>query len=187
MYDGVAASGGHSTGMKVEAAVWQRLDSRCWILDFRFPSVAIKNPPSRIEQPAFRNPWNAAMSDDHNRPGLSLNAMAVGVMVLAAYFCWALAASAYLGESFDMQQARRAGRGAGVAFLVMQTLSFLFNSVRFDQLPGIVGNAFTNDRWVLVLFLVLEVLAVGFWMWMRKLEAELAGPAKKRRRRRQSD
>ena len=123
------------------------------------------------------------MSDEHERPGLSLNAMAIGVVALAAYFCWALAASAYLGEFFDVQQARRAGRATGVAFLVMQTLSFLINSVRLDQLPGILGNAFTNDRWLIVLFLVLEALAVGFWLWMRRLEAELAGPQKKRRKR----
>ena len=123
------------------------------------------------------------MSDDHDRPGLSLNAMAIGVMVLAAYFCWALAASAHLGEFFDMSRTPISGRGRGLAFLVMQTLSFLINSVRLDQLPGILGNAFTNDRWLIVLFLVLEALAVGFWLWMRRLEAELAGPRKKRRKR----
>ena len=123
------------------------------------------------------------MSDHDQRGGLSVNVMAIGIIILCAFFCWALAASAYLGEFFDMQEASRSGRRAGVTFLVMQTMSFLINSARFDQLPGILGNALTQDRWIVWLFLILESLAVGFWLFVRKLEAELAGPQRKRRKR----
>lgn len=129
------------------------------------------------------------MSHDEESGGLSVTAMVIGIMLLVAWFCWALAASSYFGSLFDVAapepgSGRFGARGRGLALIVGTVISFLLNSLRLNHAPAILSHVFANERWILITFAALMVGAVLFGIWVRKLEAELAGPRRKPRRRR---
>lgn len=129
------------------------------------------------------------MSHDEESGGLSVTAMVIGIMLLVAWFCWALAASSYFGSLFDVAapepgSGRFGARSRGLALIVGTVISFLLNSLRLNHAPAILSHVFANERWILITFAALMVGAVLFGIWVRKLEAELAGPRRKPRRRR---
>lgn len=129
------------------------------------------------------------MSHDEESGGMSVTAMVIGIMLLVAWFCWALAASSYFGSLFDVAapepgSGRFGARSRGLALIVGTVISFLLNSLRLNHAPAILSHVFANERWILITFAALMVGAVLFGIWVRKLEAELAGPRRKPRRRR---
>jgi hypothetical protein len=129
------------------------------------------------------------MSHDEEKDGLSVTAMVIGVMILIAWFCWAMAASSYFGSLFDVAapepgSGRFGGRSRGLALIIGTVISFLLNSLRIDHAPAIISHVFADERWILITFLALMGAAVLFGLWVRKLEAQLAGPQRKPRRKR---
>ena len=129
------------------------------------------------------------MPADDEHQGLSVNAMMIGIMVLVAYMCWALAANSYMGSVFSYEDMEPGGgrigsRSRGLAWLIGTVISFLLNSIRIDHTVGIIQHAFTQERWILLLFGVLMGCTVLFGLWVKKLETELAGPTRKKKRKR---
>jgi phosphotransferase system glucose/maltose/N-acetylglucosamine-specific IIC component len=125
------------------------------------------------------------MSHDEEKDGLSVTAMVIGVMLLITWFCWALGASSYFGSLFEIAppeagSGRIGGRSRGLALLIGTVISFLLNSLRLNHAPDIISYVFANERWIIVTFLALMGTAVLFGLWVKKLEAELAGPKRKK-------
>jgi hypothetical protein len=129
------------------------------------------------------------MSSDDEKDGLSVRAMVIGVMILITWFCWAMAASSYFGSLFDVAapepgSGRLGGRSRGLALIIGTVLSFLLNSLRINHAPAIISHVLASERWILITFLFLMGTAVLFGLWVRKLEAQLAGPRRTPRRKR---
>jgi phosphotransferase system glucose/maltose/N-acetylglucosamine-specific IIC component len=131
------------------------------------------------------------MAHEDEKDGLSVTAMVIAVMLLITWFCWALGASSYFGSLFEVAapepgSGRFGGRSRGLALIIGTVISFLLNSVRLNHAPAIIGHVFANERWIIITFLVLMGTAVLFGFWVKKLEAELAGPKPKKNRRKRA-
>lgn len=114
------------------------------------------------------------------REGTSVLTMVICLMVFFAWLSWAIAASAYFGAMMEPVPVR--GRGAGLALLIATVAAFLFNSLRIDALPDVFMNSLRHHQWHFLLFVVLEMLTVGFGVWVKWLETALDRPRVKRRR-----
>ncbi len=117
------------------------------------------------------------MSKNGDSDGISTKVMVLGVMLLIAYLCWAIAASASIGPSSEAP-----GYGRGLWLMAKAFLSFLTTSLRFDKAPAVLENALRSERWILVLFAVLEIAAVLFGVWVKTLDTKLNAPKDKTRR-----
>ncbi|MCA9110679.1 MAG: hypothetical protein KDA52_12070 [Planctomycetaceae bacterium] len=127
------------------------------------------------------------MADDQKNDGISVHTMTIGVMLLVAYICWGIAASAYLDPLVELgppPEGFRRGRGGGYAIkaLLYWLVSFVGNSLRLNHVVGITSNVLRNDQWILLTFVVLEVLALGFGIWVKMLDTKLNPPRRKRKR-----
>jgi hypothetical protein len=110
----------------------------------------------------------------------SLKWVALVLIVLIAAFCWSLGAASYAhnrlgwrtgsfegGDAGEMQMGYR-GRGA--------LADFLSNSVeQLNAAPQVIGYCVSEAWWVIIVFSVLEGLAILFWIKARAIEKELAG------------
>ena len=112
--------------------------------------------------------------------GTSVLTMAILLMVFFAWLSWAIAASAYFGSMADPIPVR--GRISGLALLIAAVATFLFNSIRLDALPDVFMNSLRHHQWHFLLFVVLEMLTVGFGIGVKWLETSLDRPRVTRRR-----
>ena len=95
----------------------------------------------------------------------------VMLMLVIAAFGWAFAAAGYAHAA--------EGWGSGVGRRAMG--AFIGNA--FRQLPNffaVLGFLFSKRLWLAIIFIVLEVLAVCFGFWMKKLEKDWSKPPKRR-------
>lgn len=127
------------------------------------------------------------MSEPEARGGISVQTMVIGVMLLITYLCWAMAASAYMGAAVEVAgpesgagAGRLGARSRGLALIMASIISFLLNSVRLDQAPAILLNTLQHEQWIVLLFVVLMACALLFGAWVKKVEADLAGPRRRR-------
>jgi hypothetical protein len=132
------------------------------------------------------------MAHDEQKDGLSVTAMMIAVMLLIIWFCWALAASSYFGSLFEVAapepgSGRYGARSRGLALIIGTVISFLLNSLRLNHAGAIISHVFASERWIIVTFLALMGTAVLFGLWVKKLEAELAGPRRKKSRRKRPE
>lgn len=124
------------------------------------------------------------MARKRKREGISIKAMTITVMVLIGYLCWGVAASSYLGRVFEPIEPELGRRlASGLSFVLASFGTFLVNSLRIDQAPAVFMNSLRNHPWHFGLFLGLEGAAVGFGLWLKKVEQELNPPTKRRKRR----
>ena len=125
------------------------------------------------------------MADDQKNDGISVRTMTIGVMLVIAYICWGMAASDYLNlepPSPDDGIVIGRGRRFGLIAIVYVIGTFIANSLHVHEAPGIISNVLRNERWILWAFVVLEVLAVGFGIWVKSMDTKLNQPKRRRKR-----
>ena len=121
--------------------------------------------------------------------GISVKSMTIGVMILVAWLCWAIAAAKYLDPIIAMQGHSVGNMGGGrIEFLIRgifgNFINFIGNSLMLHHAPGIITNTLRHERWIILMLFVLEGLAFGFGMFTRNLEDRLQPPRKRKRKRR---
>ncbi|MCA9073726.1 MAG: hypothetical protein KDA93_01745 [Planctomycetaceae bacterium] len=121
--------------------------------------------------------------------GISIRMMTIGVMIVVAYLCWAIAAVNALEPIVPMEGHTVGDYGGGrVEFLMRGVfgnfINFIGNSLKVHRAPAIAMNTLRNEQWILLMLLIGEGLAVGFGLFSKRLEAELEPPKKRKRKRR---
>lgn len=121
--------------------------------------------------------------------GISIKAMTIGVMIIVAYLCWAIAAVNALEPIVPMEGRTVGDYGGGrVEFLMRgifgNFINFIGNSFMIHRAPGILMNTLRHEQWILMLLFVGEGIAVGFGLFAKKLEVELEPPKKRKKKRR---
>ena len=120
----------------------------------------------------------------------------VALMVLIAALCWALAAAGYAhhelgwrtgGVQGAWERDKSSGGSSGTDDDFEDASSsaladFLNNAL--EQIPhagAVLGYAVRHSLWLVILFVLLEALALVFWWKARSFEKELAEDERKRR------
>jgi hypothetical protein len=88
------------------------------------------------------------------------------VMLLIAFFGWGFAAA-------DFFQHNPEGAAGGTNFWINA----------FVQLPNffkVLSHTFQNAIWIVIVFSVVELLALGFWAFAKKMEKEMQGRGARR-------
>jgi hypothetical protein len=126
------------------------------------------------------------MSEEESK-GWSLKVVMLLVMLLIAWFGWAVAAAQY-AQAVEGWQAvpappeglrpggYRVSRVRALAAMVVGLGSFVANSVRqVPDLPAVIGFTFRERLGLVWIFAGLELAALLGGLWMMRLERELYG------------
>jgi hypothetical protein len=121
---------------------------------------------------------------NHTDVGFWTHTRTCVVLALAfALLSWCVAAASYSASTEPGEQpgyealsapATRGGRRALVARLAIEGIAQIPNA------HHVVGYAINEKPWLLALFVGLEVIPVGAWFLMRRVERELESPKRRR-------
>ncbi len=132
------------------------------------------------------------MTKSGDDQGLSITAMTIGCAVLVTWLLWGVSCAMYeaayppIAGDGDLELRPHIGRRtSGLIFAVMGVVTFVVKScTMLPQVPTVMAFLFRERFWFVIV--AAGVLAgVGlFGVFLKRMELALAGPQRKKRRRR---
>ncbi len=115
--------------------------------------------------------------DNSEEQNKSVGWVAMALAIAVLYFGWAFLAADYHPISGPHMTRRSVGAVGVIIRLIANSIQEL------GEFSAVMGHAFRNRMWLIILVIVLEVGVFLLWLMMKKLERELWGPQPARRRK----